>query len=216
MLSEPERQALQAAATRVREQAGRSLQSASDPWQAVSLVGELHRSIDRLAAHASQQMPAPACRAGCAHCCSAPVEVATPEALRIAAHLRAQLSVEAQEAVVAQLHRRVEDEAADRGEWQRRPCVFLQEQRCSVYAVRPAVCRKAHSLSLQACEQQASDIPQSLNYLLQVETLMAGSFQAYGAQGLDASPKRLPQAVLSAMVDEASAQRWYGERSSGP
>ncbi|MDD2557549.1 MAG: YkgJ family cysteine cluster protein [Desulfuromonadaceae bacterium] len=96
-----------------------------------------------------------ACGAGCGACCCVNVATLQPEAHNIVAHLRSTCS------------------AAELGEWSSRmeqmlamicglddeeriassqPCVFLDQQgRCSIYPVRPLLCRSVTSTCASAC-----------------------------------------------------------------
>jgi uncharacterized protein len=207
MSADDERAQVREAVERVRQRAVQELDAAPGAVQAVRFVAVLHHNLDQLFDRSRASDLAPACEAGCAHCCSARVEVCEPQALRIAEHLR-RLPLVEQAQWSARLDRRV---AADRGQEHpgRTPCEFLQEQRCSIYAVRPAVCRKAHSLSVGACAQQSTTIPQNLDLLLQDEILMAGTFEAYRSVGLAASPRELSEAVLDALQDRDAAENWF-------
>jgi Fe-S-cluster containining protein len=99
--------------------------------------------------------PTIACREGCSYCCCKPgVLVTIPEVLRILAHVRetidprrlAELKARAAR-YVAQLHgRHFNDPVSDSI-----PCPLLVEGRCSVYDIRPLVCRGFNSASAEAC-----------------------------------------------------------------
>ncbi len=95
-----------------------------------------------------------ACTAGCDFCCHMPVSLSMPEAVRIHAHVvqtwpepeREQLVRTLTEANIAAA---ADDDAALF--LSRRPCVFLQAGRCTIYSVRPLACRGHASLSRAAC-----------------------------------------------------------------
>lgn len=152
------------------------------------LVAELHRGVDRVTWLAQERGVALACQPGCAHCCEARVEVLPDEAGLIAQALRdwpEPAQAELRQTLLAQARQRRAQP------WVRLPCALLREQRCSVYAARPAACRKAHSLDAQACAEAAPQIPQELALLLDAEALMLGVGQA-----LDAPPQELALAVM--------------------
>ena len=65
--------------------------------------------------------------------------------------------------------------------------------------MRPAACRKAHSLSAAHCAEQSPTIPQNLRLLVDAEALMAGTALAYRDQPLPASSHELNAAVLAAL-----------------
>jgi uncharacterized protein len=101
--------------------------------------------------------PAIACREGCSFCCRKPgVLVTLAELIRIVAHLRNirdargldELQARAA-GYVAQLRgRHFNDPTTDSV-----PCPLLVDDRCSVYDVRPLVCRGFNSTSAEACEE---------------------------------------------------------------
>jgi uncharacterized protein len=202
-----ERARAREAVERVRQRAQQGIGAAPDAGHAVRFVAVLHQNLDRLFERSLATRFAPVCEAGCSYCCSVRVEVCEPEALLIADHLRQQPPAE-QAVWLDRLRDRVATGHEQPG-GARKPCEFLQEQQCSIYAVRPAACRKAHSLSVARCAQRSPTIPQNLDLLLQDETLMAGTFEAYRALGLPASPRELSAAVLDALEDAGAAERWF-------
>ena len=212
MLTEEERMAFLESIDRVRAASMPTLLGTRDATQAIRFVQNLHRSIDLAAAHSAAQGPVPDCKAGCDHCCSMHVEVTEPEAFLIARTVRA-LPTHHREVVVDKLRAgaaaRSAGESAERSE-----CAFLQDKQCSIYAVRPGVCRKGHSLSVAQCEARSPQIPQVVSLLAESEALMIGVAQAYLQVGLQISKQELHTAVLAALGDEAAEQRWFQPRAS--
>jgi hypothetical protein len=89
------------------------------------------------------------------------------------------------------------------------PCAFLRDHLCAIYAFRPATCRKAHSLSVEACASGAAEIPQDLSLLLNCETLVAGTKGAFRMRNLPVTTLELSAAVLAALSSSDAAERWY-------
>ncbi|MBU0828359.1 MAG: YkgJ family cysteine cluster protein [Gammaproteobacteria bacterium] len=211
MLSADEQSAFEESIARVRALATRALQRANQENgenganEAISFTAQLHRSLDTVAAQAASSSPVPDCKAGCAHCCHVRVEATEPEVFRIAQHLAAQ-PADTLSGVVARLRQHIAN--AQNGAM-RQPCSFLAEDRCTIYHVRPAACRKAHSLSVLHCATQAPEIPQNLRLLLDAEALMAGTALAYRDVHLPASAHELNAAVLAALTDASAQERWY-------
>jgi Fe-S-cluster containining protein len=95
------------------------------------------------------------CKEGCSYCCCKPgVLVSVPEFLRIVDHIRTAFSAgeisaltERAHAYAAQMHGRSFDEFVDDSV----PCPLLENGRCSVYAIRPLVCRGYNSTSVDGC-----------------------------------------------------------------
>lgn len=132
-----------------------------------AVIRQLHRQVDLLNDHA-QCGGAFACRAGCATCCEKPKQVSLTELNYIATQLQ-QFPSETQ----ARWRQRLQQAGT------LTTCPFLNEQaRCEIYALRPAVCRKAHSYSAEACQTQQASIPQHLGLLMQAEALIIGTQQA--------------------------------------
>jgi Fe-S-cluster containining protein len=95
------------------------------------------------------------CKEGCSYCCCKPgVLVSVPEFVRIVNHIRTAFSAgevsdlaERARTYAAQMQGRSLDEFVDDSV----PCPFLDNGRCSVYAIRPLVCRGYNSTSVDAC-----------------------------------------------------------------
>jgi len=211
MLNDAEQQAVRESIGRVRRQALGHLQQMHKVEHVVQFVGNLHRSLDTSAAHAASAGNTPACQAGCSYCCKARVQATEPEVFLIARTVRGWPAARAQELVQRLKHhaetqtRHGEDGAKDAAQ----DCAFLQDKRCSIYDVRPGVCRKAHSLSVQHCETLSPTIPQNLALIVQAEALMAGTNQAYRERQLSATPTELNAAVLQALTDDRAEARWF-------
>lgn len=211
MLTDDERSAFLHSIARVRQRAAQALrqaQGADGADGAVAFIAQLHRGLDTVAEQARATGPQPACQAGCAHCCHLRVEATEPEVFHIAQYLRAQ-PAEALADALSALQRHVATAALNPTNPARQACSFLVDGRCSIYPVRPAACRKAHSLSAPHCAEQSPTIPQNLRLLVDAEALMAGTALAYRDQPLPASAHELNAAVLAALKDPTAQARWY-------
>jgi Fe-S-cluster containining protein len=208
MLTDDERSAFLQSIARVRQRAAQVLRQSQGADDTVAFIAQLHRGLDTVAEQARTTGPQPACQAGCAHCCHLRVEATEPEVFHIAKHLRAQ-PAEALADALSALHRHVATAALNPTNPARQACSFLVDDRCSIYPVRPAACRKAHSLSAPHCAEQSHTIPQNLRLLVDAEALMAGTALAYRDQPLPASAHELNAAVLAALNDPAAQARWY-------
>jgi hypothetical protein len=94
--------------------------------------------------------------------------------------------------------------------WEHRiACPFLQQNLCSIYQVRPARCRKAHSFDVEKCATAGADIPESMEVAVKSEAMMKGTSLAYVDAHLPASGHELVQAVLLALTDKTAESRWY-------
>jgi len=207
MLSDEELLIFHQSVERVRRVAATSLRQPGDGGYAVDFVANLHRGLDQVAARAAQPGPVPDCRAGCSYCCYVRVEATDPEIFYIARRVRQWPAAQLAD-LLAKLRGCVAEQRAGSDDT-RQACAFLVDDRCSIYEVRPASCRKAHSLSVKQCETVAPEITQNLKLLVDAEALMAGTAAAYQEVGLPASPHELLAAVLAALTDASAEVRWY-------
>lgn len=98
-----------------------------------------------------------ACQAGCHYCCFYQVILTAPEALLIGDYIDRAYSKKDKEDLKQRISRLLcltaGKSCQERIEvWHDTPCIFLAESRCSVYAVRPFVCRAWHSLDADHCK----------------------------------------------------------------
>jgi Fe-S-cluster containining protein len=93
-----------------------------------------------------------ACRKGCGFCCHTWVSATAPELFLIAKHLGRQPAGDRLSPAAVRERAAANtglDIAARFGA--KLPCVFLADNACSIYAVRPTVCRQATSTTLATC-----------------------------------------------------------------
>ena len=212
-LSKEEAAALQASIGQVSRRVAAALQAAPAWEHVLQFVTHLHAGIDKTVAQAMQRGLPPACQPGCDSCCHLRVEASQAEALHIARHLRQGGPQQVQRLRQRLLWRQAQGQAA--GPLARLACVFLQDGLCSIYALRPASCRKAHSFSAAACRSQAAEIPQDLSITLAAEALQGGCAAGYRQAGLAAAALELTAAMLWAL-DEAAEAAWLAGRDSMP
>lgn len=140
----------------------------SDTVGGPDALSRLSQLVDQAAAFAetvlkdvSSREPPPrpiACKKGCAFCCHGrEVHVTSVEVLRIAAYVAETQQIEQ---IVALLTRATEIERAKTEQWDEGPprrnfrCPLLVDNACSVYPVRPFVCRGFNSYDAYTCELQ--------------------------------------------------------------
>jgi Fe-S-cluster containining protein len=156
-----------------------------------------------------------ACRRGCDHCCHRPVGTNAASVLRIAVALRASLS----EADFAEVLSRVValDEKTHGKTWtptERPPhaCAFLVEGGCSIYPVRPFVCRAWNSADASACKRALGQDSVEMRFDLYQRTVFAGVEQglktALQSAALDGADLELTAAMRVAMQTPDACERW--------
>jgi len=208
MLSAEERAEVLRVAEKVQQTALHHLSSNRSRSFAITFISNLQRGVDHIVQAAIDQGLEFDCRAGCSYCCNVRVEALAPEIFQISMELKKH-SLEYVEELIERLRKH---SAATKGVSvlnHRIPCPFLKENLCSIYHVRPTVCRKAHSFDVEKCERPGSEIPESFDVLLKSEALMKGTSDAYRQRKLSASGYELGQAVLLALTDETAELRWF-------
>jgi Fe-S-cluster containining protein len=101
------------------------------------------------------------CKEGCSYCCCKPGVLTTvPELLRILDHVQSTFRPDAVSALSQRARRyasQIEGRSFDDPTDESVPCPLLLDGRCSVYEVRPLVCRGYNSTDVDACRKAHED-----------------------------------------------------------
>jgi Fe-S-cluster containining protein len=214
--------ALSAANTALRH-CGRS----PDVAGITAVAREAMDALSKLAAGLiAQANPTVACAAGCDHCCYQSVGVTALEAITIVQYLQTTLDVDGLDAVRTRVHAaRERTRGLTRQERYSpdHPCVFLGEGgRCTVYPVRPLVCRAMNSLNADDCRANLRDPerraeflehgkgPDSLLGPFRASHALSAGLQLAGADvyGLDTRPLDLVAAVDELLQHPDAVHQW--------
>ena len=134
------------------------------------------------------------CGPGCAHCCLNQVELTPPEALLLGHYVAEHFSATEQEELRARatgnLARKAGKDKRQIGALRRElPCPLLRQEECSVYPVRPLLCRAMHSLDAEQCRRemifpvsQFEFYSHRYEIVLSVSAGLAAGAQALGCQ----------------------------------
>ncbi len=207
MLSSEEQSEFLSAIETVQQAALNQLCSNQSISHAITFISKLQLSVDHVVQTSFDRQTID-CKAGCSHCCNVRVEALEPEIFFIAQELRKN-PPDILEDVIESLRQHaatVKDVSIQDYHFQ---CPFLKDHLCSIYPVRPAVCRKVHSFDVEKCKTPGAKIPQSLNIILKSDALIKGMANAYNQVKLAASGHEIGQAVLLALTDEAAETKWY-------
>lgn len=128
----------------------------------IDLAAETAAYVDEAQAIIKEEYrPALHCRANCDYCCRKPgVLITIPELLRIISQVGDTFSPDAVERVRVRARRyatQMEGRNVNTPTNESVPCPLLVDGRCSVYDVRPLVCRGYNSTSVDACRQAHAD-----------------------------------------------------------
>lgn len=105
----------------------------------------------------SGQSPKVACQSGCTYCCHSQVNIIPIEALMICAFIKTDFTagqIEALEAGLIRARSLTEGKTCEQvyAIKDDLPCVFLKSGRCSIYTMRPSICRSWNSFDAGACK----------------------------------------------------------------
>ena len=159
-----------------------------------------------------------ACREGCSVCCCLRVDVFAHEVFLIARHIGTSFSVRETSDLLARLaahSEKVLPLTPGEHATQNIVCPLLQNNRCSIYPVRPHACRRHHSQDFAAC-QYTFDHPEDLvtpaahdRELFQTLTeAMHQNIAAYARLGFDPTIYELGTALHEALLDPETPRHW--------
>jgi hypothetical protein len=163
------------------------------------------------AAEAAAKLGKAECRAGCASCCHL-IVMATPfEVLSIARHLSESRTPAQIEGIKQRLRQIVEVPLDTTLRAKAKiPCALLEDARCSIYELRPSVCRTALSQSRAACESCLEAAGGSVPSIVQPAKIAAVvqtgiDYAMISRRNLSTELAELSRALLIALCDYQGA-----------
>jgi Fe-S-cluster containining protein len=156
-----------------------------------------------------------ACKKGCNACCSRPVGTTAPSVLRLVAWLREHRTAEE----LAEVHRRVValDDVTHGKTWTPRerppnPCALLVDGACSVYQVRPFVCRAWNAVDAEDCKRTTGQDGIEMRFDLYQRAVFAavedGVKLALSDAGLDGGDLELTASLRAALERPDAGEAW--------
>jgi len=191
----------------VAELADRFLQQQNDPEAELKAMDSIRHFAEEVCQQQVGDDKRIACRAGCEHCCIVNVAVLLPEARAIARFLKNRLPTDALDKLLGRLSRLDRDTRWLDDEERimlRERCAFLnQEKSCSIYPVRPLLCRAVTSTDATACREALAMVAMGdnrtiLSHLAQrdiFETAFSSFGETLEKYGRDHRSRRLTGAV---------------------
>jgi len=173
----------------------------------------------------ARRQPGFACAAGCAWCCYQQVAVAPAEAVAIVRHVLQKFPPPALAALKARLvaldERTRGVGVAGRAEL-KAPCAFLEDGRCTIYAVRPLRCRGVYSRDAGHCrwamenpdqifgspDRHAKPGPYPVEPARIMDAALSGLARALRDQGLAWTALELTAAIRTALDTPDAAERY--------
>lgn len=147
------------------------------------------------------------CQKGCSHCCKLRVEIFGYEAVAIAKYIQDTFSDEDKEVCISKLNEASIKAKGLQPETHFVPCAFLKDNSCSIYEMRPAMCRKFSSLSLAACLNNGGGLEShglKQMSMAAIQGFVEGTRQA----GLKPSLYELNQTLFVALSNRTASKDW--------
>jgi Fe-S-cluster containining protein len=205
---------------------GDRLQAATAPAALFEALGWGLAEMERTYVETSAKVRAAvACRAGCAHCCSVPVDVQAHEVFFAAEHLQKTFPPADLAGVIERtaVHRARHKGLGTDGRAQLKiPCPLLRDGCCSIYAGRPEACRAHHSDNATACATHATDprFPLEKSYIpvlrARMFAVMLGMDAALESAGYDDRSYDFGSALHEALTNSLCLVRWLRRQPAFP
>jgi Fe-S-cluster containining protein len=173
--------------------------------------------IDKL--ETSGQSPLVSCRSGCSYCCHSLIKVIPAEALLIDSFLRRNLlnnDIQILKTSILKYQLLVKGKTLKErvSIKDKTPCIFLKEDDCSIYPVRPFICRAWNSLDQSVCKSSFL----SGNHNAEIETSPVRNYMFSTAREifqemdiqmlLNTGLYDIPGAILDCLAHVDSLERW--------
>ncbi len=168
---------------------------------------EINEFISMLIEYGKQNNIQIDCKAGCSYCCHQSVYGVEHEFDALATYLVKEWSLEERKALIERAKERYAQTNTLSKEalaLHKSPCPFLQDNKCSVYEMRPMACRIYLSTSVQSCKHEyespadTNAYPQLLDFPLRVGKLMnEGMVAALKTAGYKSKEYRIEEGILA-------------------
>lgn len=212
-------QQVQAAFEQERQLVKKDVEKGDLPDSAYMAIEGHYRRLDRTAIavtkHAGVSID---CKKGCHHCCYFKTEAGPEEIFRIAEHIGSNFNEAKQQAVMERAkaaQNLVRSLPAAKRIQTNIACALLEDGVCSVYSVRPSVCRKKHSTDVAVCEAsyerpEDSTIQNAENQLVSsvLLTMSSAARQGLADTKLDSTLYDLNEHLADALGDSKYKKRW--------
>ncbi|MCG9578211.1 YkgJ family cysteine cluster protein [Vibrio tubiashii] len=166
--------------------------------------------------------PTPACYSGCSHCCHLRVVAYAHELIAIHSYINSSFSPHKRLKVLERLdkqYRRIKDLSEDEHFTINVECPFLENNKCSIYAVRPMTCASYHSCSDTVCKQSYDEptnmeieIPLNPKISIEQNVQFAVTEHVIKHHNDDSNKYELLQGLHLLFSNPKAAQRWKSGR----
>jgi len=157
-----------------------------------------------------------ACGPNCPYCCSMQIRVTPPEAILVGDYVLSTYSEDQKKNLLKKIDQNLEltDNKTQQEKvknWHQTPCIFLESGSCSLYSVRPFICRSWHSLDAGAClkayelKKSGAEIENYPHRNLIFGTIRKGIIQGCTSRGLQSGIMVITKAVKAILEHDGDA-----------
>lgn len=159
------------------------------------------------------------CKVGCSYCCYTQVALTPAEALLIGQSVKENYSLKQTDSLMKRISSTLRSAKGKSPEelvlfWGKTPCIFLENEKCSIYNVRPFICRAWHSLSIDQCKRafesgdQDAEIDSTPFRGLILGALREGLSHMCESLGCESKPTDLPTSLKTILSHSDPCEAW--------
>ena len=204
-----------------------AIQTESTPPAQAKVTIKITEEVNQIATEAFPNPQIIACKKGCDACCHLPVTTEPQTAFMIAEHLHQTRTPQEIMLLTAELKKRVDASkplSFEARQLTREQCIFLNpEGACTIYEVRPLVCRSFTSPDAAHCKKVAFDNPNGV-HKIQLHPIHYRFFQGAvtallahaKAKGKQADQISLNDGLYTALTTRSAVIKWSNGESIFP
>ena len=207
----------------VAAQCGKELGFDSLNTATVNFYRRLDSTITGVSEHIEETIQ---CQQGCSYCCHFRVDVSANEVFAIVEHVCSTFTLDKLEKLAdraAKNKKKLDMLSQAKRIVTNIACPLLEDNACSIYAMRPSMCRKMHSTNVEACKH-SYDNPEDKNVkntehpvLSAITmTMLTAAREGFSALGLDKTVYDLNEVLIAALSDKKYKKRWLNGKKAFP
>jgi len=159
------------------------------------------------------------CNVGCSYCCYTRVTLTPAEALLIGQYVKENYSLKQTDGLMKRISNTLRMTKGKSPEelvsfWGKNPCIFLAHDKCTIYNVRPFICRAWHSLSVDQCKRafesgnQEAEIDSTPFRGIILGALREGLSHICDSLGCESKPTDLPTSLKTILSLSDPCEIW--------
>lgn len=183
------------------------------------LIQYLYEDLNTLSEHIKQTTKFKiACSKGCSLCCNARVEILEPEAIFIYTYMKNNLHTEQLESIfnkIKEITTITSQIDKNQHVQLQLPCIFLNNNECSIYEIRPFICREYHSVDLNSCLRHYVNLEENAGALEANKIkdsyyrIMLQYRELYTNNNLEFSPSEFLSSLLKIHEDKEYMKKYF-------